>query len=86
MIPSKTVAITTANGMVDILAKYGTLAVAVEAYDGDVTFLTLSEINEQTGVESNSEFLTAGLKDGKIIYGRFSDIRVATNTVLLHIK
>ena len=86
MIPSKTIEITAAAGAVDILETYGTVAVAIEAYDGDVTFSALSEYNEQTLVESNSLYMTSGLKDGKIVYGRFSVIRVLTNTISLHIK
>ena len=86
MIPRKTVEIVSADGEVDIVATYGSVAVALEAPNGDVAFTTLDELNEQTGTESASSWETDGIPDGKIIYGRFCTVEVSSGDLWIHLK
>lgn len=81
MIPIKTEELSSADGLVNLPATYnGRHAVALEAQSGDVTFTTLTDAG------ATSDYQSDGLLDGKIIYGRFDTIHVATGTATIHLK
>lgn len=85
MIPRISRELTSTDGGVNILEKYGSIAVAIEAVNGDATFTELQELN-QLGEAADSYWKSKTLIDGKMIYGKFSYIQANANTLYIHLK
>ncbi len=81
MIPYKTLEISSSDGLVNVPATYsGRYAVALEAQQGDVAFTTLTDAGDASGYQ------TAGLLDGKMVFGRFDTVEVASGTLTIHLS
>lgn len=85
MIPRKTVEISSSTGAINIKAKYGSVAVAIEAPNGDIAFTALTELN-QLGTQETSSWQTAGVPDGKTVYGKFNYVIVSSGDCWLHLE